>query len=149
VQDADWKDAKNGAKVIGHQVGLILTICDQLMETLAKQPDHMLAGQNTREPEELEAKFLQCASGLDSLPPIPAYESTAYICPVTIHHPTPLEKSCTGICIQTRIMTPCIVSFHSRRHRLKRSKSCEISLETWKKELCHSEHLPAIKCYRV
>lgn len=74
VQDQDWKDAKKGAKAIGHKVGLVLTICDQLMETLAKQPDHMLAGQNTREPEELEAKFLVCTSELDSLPAIPAYE---------------------------------------------------------------------------
>jgi len=74
VQDQDWKDARKGAKRIGYKVGLVLTICDQLMETLAKQPDHMLAGQNTREPEELEAKFLICTKDLDSLPAIPAYE---------------------------------------------------------------------------
>ncbi len=74
VHDQDWKDARNGAKPIGHTVGFVLTICDQLMEALAKQPDHMLAGQNTIQPEELEAKFLTCAKELDSLPAIPAYE---------------------------------------------------------------------------
>ena len=74
VQDQDWKDARDGAKAIGKTVGRVLTVCDHIIEELAKQPDHMLAGQNTRQPEELEARFLICTRELDSLPAIPAYE---------------------------------------------------------------------------
>ncbi len=74
VQDEDWKDARDDAKPIGQTVGRVLTACDHVMEFLAKQPDNILAGQNTMAPEEIEVRFLICTRELDSLPPIPAYE---------------------------------------------------------------------------
>ena len=74
VQDYDWKDAKTGAKSIGHTVGRVLTICETVVDHMSRQPDNVLAGWNDIQPETLEAVFTKCTSELDSLPAIPQYD---------------------------------------------------------------------------
>jgi hypothetical protein len=74
VQEQDWKDARAGAKSIGHTVGRVLTTCEHHVERMMRHPDNILAGWNDVQPESLEAFFTHCTSELDSLPAIPQYD---------------------------------------------------------------------------
>jgi len=74
VQEQDVKDAREGARVIGHTVGRVLTICERIVQDMTRQPENVLAGWNFVDPETLEAAFLKCTSELDTLPAIPQYE---------------------------------------------------------------------------
>ena len=74
MQEFEWKDAKKGAKAIGHTVGRVLTICETILDHMSRQPDHILAGWNDIQPETLEAVFTKCTSELDTLPAIPEYD---------------------------------------------------------------------------
>lgn len=75
----DWKDARDGAKAIGHEYGRIFTKYENIIDLLAQHPNPALMHWHTIDPATLEMVFNQCTSELDKLPVIPEYEGTTTI----------------------------------------------------------------------
>jgi len=74
TQEQEEKWAFEGCKAIGHRVGSVLTVCELEVERMTRHPDHMLAGWNSVDVDEVEAAYGRCTSELDTLPAIPEFD---------------------------------------------------------------------------